>query len=875
MMFFQIKQILLGFVLLSFIPFHLMAQQTTPTSSTPTSQPTPTTPTPPKNQLTKSPELIEFIEAEYPAEAKAKNVQASVVLLITISEKGDVTNVAVQESSKSPYAFDQNAMKAVQAFKFKPAEIDHQPAPVQIAFKYDFTIQEEKVQVEEKRLTGKLSGTILEKGTRRELSGIKVKILGQNLETFTDQNGKFLIDLVEPGKVKIEISDQAFYGIEDFETVEASKETNVLYYIEAKVGGDANSITVVGRKVRKEVAKRTLTVDEIRRLPGTQGDAIKVIQNLPGVARTPFGGAGLIVRGNNPRNSGIALNRHFIPVAFHFGGIRSIFPSELLENLSFYPGNFSSEYGRYSGGIVDVKLKRPSSDKKFHGRFEADIFDAGVFLEGPLTENSTFAIAGRRSYIDAIIPAILPSSANIDFTVAPRYYDYQIFYDYKKGKNRIRAYYFGSDDQLRFLLDKPTGSDPSIRGTFKTGTGLSRFYLAWDHQISSGLSHHTSVSSGQNNLLFSGFGSLLFDNKVNVVSFRDDITWKKSDDFTLRGGLDAEAFLGNINFSLPAPQQEGQVRGDTPLGTSNLIRGSKQFNLYNPGLWIEAQWRVTPNFLFVPGVRFDYDVALNDFTPDPRFNGRYELGKQTTLKGGIGRYSQRPQPEQSDSSFGNPKIKTEHSMHSSFGFEHDFNEWLELDMLGFYNHFYSSVSPSPNPQVRYDNNGSGRSYGLETLLRINQTGRFFGWLSYTLMRSERMDSGSDQYRLFDFDQTHILTLIGQYQFTQQWAFGFRWRYVTGLPYTPYTGAIYDSDASTYVPTTGAVNSARNKAFQQLDIRIDRRWVYQTWRLNLYFEIQNALNRSNPEGLRYNYNYTQQTQISSLPIIPSLGIRGEF
>ena len=93
----------------------------------------------------------------------------------------------------------------------------------------------------------------------------------------------------------------------------------------------------------------------------------------------------------------------------------------------------------------------------------------------------------------------------------------------------------------------------------------------------------------------------------------------------------------------------------------------------------------------------------------------------------------------------------------SFGFEHDFNEWLELDMLGFYNHFYNSVSPSPNPQARYDNNGLGRSYGFETLLRINQTGRFFGWLSYTLMRSERKDSGSDQYRLFDFDQTHILT----------------------------------------------------------------------------------------------------------------------
>ncbi len=830
---------------------------------------------PPKNQLTKAPELIEFVEADYPPAAKEKGVQASVVLLITINELGAVTDAQVQESSNKEYPFDQSAIKAVKAFKFKPAEIDQKPAPVQIAFKYDFTIQEEVVKVEEKRETGKLSGTILEKGTRRELAGIKIKIMGSNQEAFTDNQGQFVIDQVEPGKVKIEISDKGFYGFEDYEMVEASKETNVLYYLEAKVGGDENSVTVVGRKVRKEVAKRTLTVDEIRRLPGTQGDAIKVIQNLPGVARTPFGGAGLIVRGNNPRNSGIALNRHFIPVAFHFGGLRSIFPSEILENISFYPGNFSAEYGRFSGGIVDVKLRRPSADKKFHGRFEADIFDTGVFLEGPLTEHSTFAIAGRRSYIDAIIPAVLPSDANIDFTVAPRYYDYQIFYDYKKGKNRIRAYYFGSDDQLRFLLDQPASSDPSIRGTFKTGTGLNRLYLAWDHQISASTAHHISISTGQNNLLFSGFGSLLFDNKISVISFRDDITWKKDDHFTLRGGFDGEAFLGNINFSLPAPQQEGQVRGDTPLGTVNLIRGSKDFYLYNPGIWAEAQWRLSPNFLFIPGVRLDYDVNLNDFTPEPRFNGRYELGKSTTLKGGIGRYSQRPQPEQTDSSFGNPKLKTEHSMHSSLGFEHDFNEFIELDMLGFYNHFYNSVSPSPNPALRYDNNGLGRSYGLETLLRINKTGRFFGWLSYTLMKSERKDSGKDNYRLFDFDQTHILTMIGQYQFTPQWSLGLRWRYVTGLPYTPYNGATFDSDSGTYVPIASAVNSARNKAFQQVDIRIDRKWIYNNWSLNLYFEVQNAFNRSNPEGLRYNFNYTQQTIVTSLPIIPSLGLRGEF
>ena len=125
------------------------------------------------------------------------------------------------------------------------------------------------------------------------------------------------------------------------------------------------------------------------------------------------------------------------------------------------------------------------------------------------------------------------------------------------------------------------------------------------------------------------------------------------------------------------------------------------------------------------------------------------------------------------------------------------------------------------------------------------------------------------------DQTHILTLIAQYKLSSEWEIGARYRYTTGNPQTPYVGAIYDADNDVYVPLPGTVNSARVDPFQQLDLRLDRKWIFNNWQLTAYLEIQNALNRANPERQNYNYNFTQSQVVTSLPIIPSIGIRGEL
>ncbi|MCA9541721.1 MAG: TonB family protein, partial [Myxococcales bacterium] len=371
----------------------------------------------PAAQLSKLPAVLEQVEAVYPPEAQAARQTGEVVLLITIDETGAVADAQVQQSAGN--GFDESALTAIKQYRFSPAEMQGEPVAVQILFKIAFTLKEEVQQVEapvdEKRPTGILRGRLLERGTRAPLAGLQVRI--KDGETrFTDAQGGFVFEALPVGEVVVEMRDDIYADLEDAETIEAGKETTVTWYIDKE--GFSDTVTVVGRRPRKEVVRRTVTIEEIRTIPGTNGDALQVVQNLPGVARTPFGNADLILRGGG--NSQAYLNQQPIPIAFHFGGIRSTVASALIESIDLYPGNYDVEYGRVSGGVVDVRLRKPRTDR-VHGFAEADIFDAGALVEGPIGEHAGFAVAVRRSYFDALLAAA-PKPEGFTITTAPRWY---------------------------------------------------------------------------------------------------------------------------------------------------------------------------------------------------------------------------------------------------------------------------------------------------------------------------------------------------------------------------------------------------------------------------------------------------------------------
>ena len=199
-------------------------------------------------------------------------------------------------------------------------------------------------------------------------------------------------------------------------------------------------------------------------------------------------------------------------------------------------------------------------------------------------------------------------------------------------------------------------------------------------------------------------------------------------------------------------------------------------------------------------------------------------------------------------------------------------------MQTFYKHQWQLVVPSKAiiPDPIYNNGGTGRIVGLEVMLRHKSVGPFFGWLAYALQRAERRDAPGADWRLFGWDQTHILTALGTWKLPQNFEFGFRFRLTSGNPTTPLATAVYNEKTDSYTRVqSGALLSERLPAFAQLDLRIDRRFVFDRFLLDLYLDVQNVTNRGNPEFVQYNFDATQKIYGTGLPIIPSFGLKAMF
>ena len=231
---------------------------------------------------------------------------------------------------------------------------------------------------------------------------------------------------------------------------------------------------------------------------------------------------------------------------------------------------------------------------------------------------------------------------------------------------------------------------------------------------------------------------------------------------------------------------------------------------------------------------------------------------------------------------GNPHLAIERSIHYSVGLEHAFTQFFNVSVEGFYKSIDGipvaateyGLASNP-PALPYTSTGIGRVYGVDILIRHRFNGRLFGWVAYTLMRSERQDSPGTAWYPFDFDQTHILTIIASYTIGWGITAGLRFRYVTGDPTTPILGAYYNADSMLYTPIYGQHNSARIPDFNQLDLRIDKVFRFHWGSLSAFVEVWNVYNEQNQEAVQYNYNYSRSAPVTGLPVFPNVGLRGEL
>jgi TonB family protein len=832
----------------------------------------------PTGVLTRPPSLVGFVEAEYPSDALAAGIAGTVLLSVVVDADGSVTRAVVLDPGPHP-GFAPAALHAVAAFRFSPAEIDGKPAAVEITYRYQFTIRREAPAPAPEAPVA-VRGRVLERGTRSPVADALVDAGAASATTGPD--GRFELRGLPPGAARLTVFSEAHQPGSAEVQVRAGEVAEAEIRVTRR-HDDPFQAVVQGERDRRDVTVRTLRPEELRTVPGTQGDVLKVVQNLPGVSRAPFGLGLLVVRGSAPQDTRFYVDGVEIPVLFHFAGLTSVVASEALAGLDFYPGDFGVRFGRALGGTVEAHTK--DARREWHGVAQLDVAGGQIAAEMPAGRGS-FSLGFRRSWIDAalglVLPRVAPDAAN-DLRVAPRYYDYQMKLAHPALGGEASLSLYGSDDRLVFVQE----SDQPDRPSLDYLTFFHRLAGRWRRPIGPDLRSDLTLALGWDRFRLLQASNFGVDTDLWSATLRERLAWRLAETLSLEAGLDA--ILRRFTYSVFAPPfpPPGTVGGFENADTATQLGETADGAWISPALYLEAAWRPHERLRLVPGVRLDVDTRLSrrGVWVDPRLAVFYDAGPGTLISAAAGLYGEAPQPQQTTDTLGNPSLGPQHSLQVSLGLVQQLPWTSRLEATVFYKALWDlvtqtrAVRPDGRP-LFFSNGGLGRIYGLELLVRRELTRGLYGWIAYTWSLSQRRDDptvpGYPEWHPAPFDQTHNLTLVLSWRLPGEWIVGTRVRAVTGTPVTPFEGAAYDADTGRYqCLLSSRTLSARVPPFFQADVRVDKRWTFDRWMFSAYVDVQNVTNRQNAEFRIPSYDCSAQAPLPGLPIFPTLGLRAEW
>jgi TonB family protein len=811
---------------------------------------------------------------DYPKTELKAGRGASVLLQLTIDSDGQVLGAEVIESAGEN--FDAAAIRTIERYQFNPA-LDENDQPILVQIQYRLVFNPEIIP------PVNIRGRVLEAGYRDPLANAQILATnseGQQVIVTTGMDGRFELAGLSDGTWVVDVykggleSAQSVVTVEegaiqelDFRLVRDQAET-------AMEEADA-SIVVEAERETSEVSVKTLSADQIQFLPGSNGDVVKAIQNLPGIARAPSGIGQLIIRGTAPEDSAFYVDGSPAPEVFHFGGLTTVLSTSNIESVQFLPGNYSVRYGRQLGGLVDIQTPSTFPDRA-ESFTSVDLYQSAFFVEQIVDDKYAISVSGRRSYADILAAPIL-NSLGATFRL-PRYYDFQTQLTMKMPFGGVmQTIFFLSDDQFAFTQPGEEEEDENtVNAAF--GVNFKQFQLKYTQPIYTGWKSVFTLGAGpqRRDFIFDANGEAFEENtQVNIrQEFSKDLDGEVGNAWKV--GLDLRSGVFGFNYDLPSFPYEPE---------------SAEITYVDPAGYLEYRRRGQYADL-ITGLRVDQyrlEDANTQTVVDPRIQSRFFLTDNLKFIASTGLTSQAPLPrERSDKNDGDPDLRPERSWQNSFGLQQELlGGALRWQVLGYYNElfdlvvgredrfqFFTGPPPvGPFDTEDYANDGTGLICGSEVEVRYTDPLRI-GLLAMSFSHSERTDRNGDT-RLFLYDQPVVINALYTQILPKNWRLGGRIRFGSGNPYTPVSNRIYDMSSREFIPVYGERDSGRLDPFFSLDLRVDKEYTFRNWKLGTYLDVQNATNYKNVEIQSWSYDYSEETPIQGQPTFPIFGFKGEW
>ena len=684
------------------------------------------------------------------------------------------------------------------------------------------------VEVAPGRALVRFAGRVLARGTRQPLSGALVHLGvgdGTTTDAETGADGGFSVEVL-PGTHNLRVQCPGHDPVTRQVTVAADTRDFVVR-LEPRAVGERYE-TVVTAVPRPEPAV-PLKKEELVHTAGSLGDPFRVVESLPGVAQTTWPLPFYAIRGANPGNTGYFIDGVRAPALFHFALGPSVLHPFFIDELQFYPGGYPVNYGRYVSGIVAAQTATPATDR-VHVSADIRLFDAGGIVAAPFDKGKgTVAVAGRYSYTGFILSAF-SNAYSLD------YWDYQVRVDHTLGPGKLTLFAFGSGDDLR--QKNPDSTDWGFVGqTNLIAPGLAkltfhRAQLRWDGQVVGGRFTVAAVGGiDDSKVSLTSIFSLPVGSRMLTLAPRLAQRWSPWRWLDVELGADGE-------FQRARPTSLVALSG-------GFLANNYETDLFHNrvassvGAYLGLALHGGDRLMVAPGLRYDgyFEQGIERFAPSPRLLVRYRVGARDWLKLTAGQFSQMPSLPvgvPGFESFGLATYGLQRSRQASVGVESALEDRLGIDLNLDTSLFYQRLhltdlknSLIPDPEARdLLEPREGESYGLELLIRRPIKHRLYGWLAYTLSRSLRVVDGIVVPS--DWDQRHIVNLVVGYRWPRNYSTSFRFHYNSGRPYPLYNKGTTDVDGYINLP-----------GFPQLDLRADKRFIFDSFVLDAYLELVNS------------------------------------
>jgi hypothetical protein len=642
-----------------------------------------------------------------------------------------------------------------------------------------------------------------------------------------------------------------------------------------------------------EPPRSAVSGEEARGVAGAENDPTKVIPSLPGVGRPPLGAGDVVVWGADGGDSRVLVDGVPVPALYHYGGVRGVVAADAVGAVDLVPGGFGVERGNALGGLIHLHLVEPGEDG-LHGALAVDTLDAGMTLF--YRDEATRALAaGRYGYLDRLVAAVEPDAASL--YAVPRYLDGVAAVSTDVGGARVGALVLVSADSLSRAAPEvdPSARESDERERTFVRAGVPISYVHEDGSVSEALAYWGRDDEER----VSSFGGtpLSLSEEAWLWGLRGEHAFHVAGPVRARVGVEAEGRHASLarrgSLTLPGREGDRAVFGQEPAGDIatdawhvhlvglapfGALDGT--FGPLRASLGARADFTLTAEdrATELTGTRPPIGRAEVEPTIDPRAAVALDLGERLELFANFGVYHQPAAPADQSAIFGNPALGKARALVVSAGERLRILRELRLEVVGYHRALDELTArsrlQSPARGAALTQNGEGRSYGAQCLLQLGRLHGFSGWLAYTLGRSERKIDVEERYRLFDLDQTHVLSAVLGYA-VAGWDFGARFRFASGLPRTPVVGSYFNAKDNRHEPLFGAQNGERLDDFWQLDLHAAYTFDLGPVTLELSLDVQNVTAHENVEELAFDYDYAEAAPITGLPTLAVAGARLSF